>query len=720
MPRNRDKKSIVTACFTDEAGWLVIVFVSNGAGALFLEDLSLQTSRRQFNHIHAASLSIKNHPFAPFVCTVLPLLREEIDAGWAEFQVLHGDGWTEKVEIRIDGPSTAARSPTAFSEEALRQSIEHFREMGLPFARALAFGHAMAMAAPSAGQMVQVARPPNRDDDRRDDARGEVTGEEIAAVVAPYFDPTYYRATYPDLAAIGTGTSDSALLHHFCQIGWREGRNPSPAFDTLYYAAANPDVTGAGINPFWHYVVAGMAEGRRARPHDGHRRAILRSLPPVPTRREAAVPNAVTRLHRERLAEALAARSCIRPGAQRHGRRGVVLSVSHDCYIRSFGGTQIVISDEQERFNAQDYIYIHISPGLPVLSIDPEGPGADLLEVVVDGVNVGTSNHDDLAWALAKCFDGRALDRLFTVHCALGHRVEGLVALQRAVKSSRNWFWVHDFSSLCANHTLLRNDVSFCGAPPPDSTACAICIHGGERSRHLRSMERLFTEIRFHVLAPSTSALDLWRHGSWLPALSTDVLEHCRFVESGLRLSAGDGSGLGTPGKPVRIAFVGSPTFHKGWGLFEDLVDALRGSFSYRFHHFAAPGLHRGLPGVAEVAVTVTATDRHGMAESLAAHAIDLVLVPSVWPETFSFVTHEALAAGADVVALEASGNVAATVSRLGRGHVFRSESDLLEFFTSFAAVEHVRDRLRKGIPAGTLDHCGTTAALVERTEART
>lgn len=680
-----------------------------------MEDLSLKTSRRQFNHIHAASLSIKNHPFAPFVCTILPLLREEIDAGWAEFQVLHGDGWTEKVEIRIDGSPTAARSPTAFSEEALRQSIEHFRGMGLPFARALAFGHAMAMADPSAGQMVQVARP-----DNRDDARGEVTAEEIAAVVAPYFDPTYYRATYPDLAAIGTGTSDSALLHHFCQIGWREGRNPSPAFDTLYYAAANPDVTGAGINPFWHYVVAGMAEGRRARPHDGRRRAILRSLPLVPTRREAAVPNAVTRLHRERLAEALAARSCIRPGAQRHGRRGVVLSVSHDCYIRSFGGTQIVISDEQERFNAQDYIYIHISPSLPVLSIDPEGPGADLLEVVVDGVHVGTSNHDDLAWALAKCFDGRALDRLFTVHCALGHRVDGLVALQRAVKSSRNWFWVHDFSSLCANHTLLRNDVSFCGAPPPDSTACAICIHGGERSRHLRSMERLFTEIRFHVLAPSTSALGLWRHGSWLPALSTDVLEHCRFVESGLRLSAGDGSGLGTPGKPVRIAFVGSPTFHKGWGLFEDLVDALRGSFSYRFHHFAAPGLHRGLPGVAEVAVTVTATDRHGMAESLAAHAIDLVLVPSVWPETFSFVTHEALAAGADVVALEASGNVAATVSRLGRGHVFRSESDLLEFFTSFAAVEHVRDRLRKGIPAGTLDHCGTTAALVERTEART
>ncbi len=715
MLKSREKKSITTACFTDDAGWLIIVFVSNGAGALFIEELSLKTSQRLFKHIHTASLSIKNHPFTPYVCTALPLSPEEIAVGWAELQVQHGDGWIESIALEIYASSTDARSPTDFSEDALRLSVGHFRTMGLPFARALAFGHAMRMAAPAAGRAVQPVRP-----DGLDEAGCEAPKDEVAAAVAAHFDAAYYRATYPDLATLGTGTSDAALLRHFCRIGWREGRNPGPAFDTLYYAAANPDVAGAGINPFWHYVVAGMAEGRRARPQDGHRRAILRSLPPVPARREAAVPNAVTRLHRDRLADALAARSHIRFGGQRRGGRGIVVSVSHDCYIRSFGGTQIVISDEQERFNALDYLYIHISPGLPVLSIDPEGPGADLLEVVVDGVLVGTSTHADLAWALAECFDGRALDRLFTVHCMLGHRVDGLIALQRAVKSSRNWFWVHDFSSLCANHTLLRNDVSFCGAPPPDSTACAICIHGEERGRHLRSMERLFAEIGFHVVAPSRSALDLWRHGARLPALSTDVLEHCRFVENGLRLSADDGSNLGMPGNPVRVAFVGSPTFHKGWGLFEDLVNALRGSFSYWFHHFAAPEIHRHPPGVTEVAVAVTAANRHAMVEALAAHDIDLVLVLSVLPETFSFATHEALAAGADVIALEASGNVAATVSRLGRGRVFGSESDLLEFFTSFAAVEYVRDRLREGIPAGTLDHCGTTAALVERTEART
>jgi len=40
------------------------------------------------------------------------------------------------------------------------------------------------------------------------------------------------------------------------------------------------------------------------------------------------------------------------------------------------------------------------------------------------------------------------------------------------------------------------------------------------------------------------------------------------------------------------------------------------------------------------------------MVAALAEHAIDLVVLLSPWPETFSYVMHEALAAGADVVAL--------------------------------------------------------------------
>ncbi|CAO3459646.1 hypothetical protein [Azospirillum largimobile] len=586
--------------------------------------------------------------------------------------------------------------------------------MGLPLARALAFGHAMAIAPSSIGRAFPAAQS---------ELTGSSPDDPVAAAIAPYFDPSFYRAAYPDLLASGTAISDTALLQQYCGAGWREGRNPSSTFNSLYYLAANPDVAEAGINPFWHYTVTGKAEGRYGQPPDRYRRTILRDLPLLQKQRSAPPPATVIRLRRARLVEVMTAGVQLRspspqPGGPQPGTRGVVVSVSHDSYARFVGGTQILISDEQKRFNALGYSYIHVCPGAPSLFVDRNGPAGDLVELAVDGVSVGMSDYADVAWALSESFSDRPGDRLFTLHCVLGHRVDGVIALQRAVKASRSWFWIHDFSSVCANHTLLRNDVSFCGAPPPNSVACGICVHGDARHRHLRSMEQLFAAIDFHVLAPSQVALDFWRESMPLPTRSTRVIEHCRFVEQGVRTMLEDGSTLGLPGTPVRVAFVGAPTFHKGWGLFEELVTALQGSFSYHIHHFAAPEAFRQLSGVTEVAVTVTAIDRHAMVEALAAHSIDLVLMLTVLPETFSFTTYEALAAGADVVALETSGNVAATISRLGRGRVFNTERDLLGFFTSFTAVEYIRDRLRDGIPVGTLDHCGTTAAVVEQVKA--
>lgn len=78
---------------------------------------------------------------------------------------------------------------------------------------------------------------------------------------AAEFDPDWYRATYPDVAARGM---DPAA--HFLRHGAREGRNPGPEFDTLRYYDANPDVLEAGQIAFLHYLRHGRNEGRTAFP----------------------------------------------------------------------------------------------------------------------------------------------------------------------------------------------------------------------------------------------------------------------------------------------------------------------------------------------------------------------------------------------------------------------------------------------------------------------
>lgn len=86
------------------------------------------------------------------------------------------------------------------------------------------------------------------------------------------FDIDFYLRQNPPL--YGVDPAD-----HFVAFGWRQGYNPHPDFDVKYYVRMNPDVAKANVNPFWHYVVAGKAEGRAAFPKSSRKIAADPTLP---------------------------------------------------------------------------------------------------------------------------------------------------------------------------------------------------------------------------------------------------------------------------------------------------------------------------------------------------------------------------------------------------------------------------------------------------------
>jgi len=100
------------------------------------------------------------------------------------------------------------------------------------------------------------------------------------------------------------------------------------------------------------------------------------------------------------------------------------------------------------------------------------------------------------------------------------------------------------------------------------------------------------------------------------------------------------------------------------------------------------------------------------MTNALRRHDIDLVLVLSPWPETFSYVTFEALAAGADVIALSDGGNVPRVVRSLKRGVVVRDEEALYNLFSEKQISAYVMQQRLAGKCYGTLEFCGTTATI--------
>jgi hypothetical protein len=86
---------------------------------------------------------------------------------------------------------------------------------------------------------------------------------EVAELTASaLFDREWYVRVYPDVAVAAVDP-----LEHWCQFGWREGRNPNLYFGTTWYLHRNPDVAAAQLNPLLHYVRHGDREGRQPMPY---------------------------------------------------------------------------------------------------------------------------------------------------------------------------------------------------------------------------------------------------------------------------------------------------------------------------------------------------------------------------------------------------------------------------------------------------------------------
>lgn len=77
------------------------------------------------------------------------------------------------------------------------------------------------------------------------------------------FDPRFYLATQPDIAAANVEPEK-----HYCNFGWREGRNPSEKFNTIWYLQTYEDAARSGLNPLVHYVRFGIRDGRATAPSD--------------------------------------------------------------------------------------------------------------------------------------------------------------------------------------------------------------------------------------------------------------------------------------------------------------------------------------------------------------------------------------------------------------------------------------------------------------------
>ncbi|OYU74544.1 MAG: hypothetical protein CFE32_17430 [Alphaproteobacteria bacterium PA3] len=467
-------------------------------------------------------------------------------------------------------------------------------------------------------------------------------------------------------------------IQHYLDAGWHEQRDPSLLFSTRFYMDNNPDVVAAGVNPFFHFIAAGKAEGRHGKHQLGFRWDILAKLKPV------AEQIAEMKAHRGQAmispAEMLA--SALQTGLA--GARKLVVSFSHDAFTKHVGGVQLLLRRELQLFRDRGDAHVHLYPEYPLPFIDASGEAISL-GMLVNGKHAGFHRARDIAAALGRARPA-TLEANFVIHSLLGHNVDQTADLLDRCGLREGLLWLHDYSPIYNNFKLLRNDVAYGGFPREGTIARELCEFARADFCHAREFAKLFDRFRVRLVSPSQAALDVWKDAGVLQAASDHVIEHVKLVPEGASVAP-----VQAEARPLRIGFLGYPAVHKGWPVFQELVLNFRDDPRYEFHHLGS-GRVGGLPlQFHEVSACESRPD--AMSEAVAAADLDVVLLWSIWPETFCLTAYEAIAAGAFLVANPDSGNVAAAIAKTGQGLTLPSEAALRTAMAAGDLAAHARTR---------------------------
>ncbi|MBY8977141.1 hypothetical protein KHP62_15085 [Rhodobacteraceae bacterium NNCM2] len=369
----------------------------------------------------------------------------------------------------------------------------------------------------------------------------------------------------------------------------------------------------------------------------------------------------------------------------------LLLSISHSNWVKTIGGTELCIQIETDRCREAGITHLSVYPAVQPWKLAPvPGEGAEpVLGVLLNGEFLGTATYETICAAL-RLLRGGDISAEITIHHLLGHQPEAVVELAQATGNRAARLYLHDYFTACEQFTLLQNQSTFCGGPLPGSKVCNGCEFGGARPGHLARMNKVFEALEVIIVAPSQTALDIWRGSVDFAVCETMVLPHITLARK--RRPAARST---RPRRPARIGFVGTPSFHKGWEDFRSICEEFGGNPGFKFHYF---GSFRPPISVPFHKVRVTASNREAMADAIEDADMDFILHFAPWPETFSFTAFEALRAGAHVLTNADSGNVAAIVRETGRGKIFDCREDLRiwlqsnDFATQLAARRRASD----------------------------
>jgi glycosyltransferase involved in cell wall biosynthesis len=449
------------------------------------------------------------------------------------------------------------------------------------------------------------------------------------AAIAPGFDGSFYLRQFAGTSRASQVASDPLL--HYAILGWREGRAPSASFDPWYFGRQNPDLP-TNMDPL---LLHARSNGPGIPCHELAERR--RSLGGYPDR------EGILTIH--------------------HARGGG-------------SSTFLDLFEENERNMNFNVFRLRALPGAQTLG------AVDCIAACTDPVR---SQVFDLALGLPELAEYCRSRRI--VRLVVNHVIDRPPEVLNWIRSLSHMLGcgyeviLHDYYALCPRVTMVTGTSQFCNAAPPETCAACTASHGSEvKGLDPHSWRRdflTFLNDASTLVVPSADlAARLQLHlpskpiAIWGPE-GDDSLP----VERKPRLAADE---------PLRVLSMGALSIPKGANVLaalarqaglmdEPLIFKLIGAGADAEFLRRAGVQTTGFYKLADLDRLIDAADPH------------IVFLPSIWPETWSFVLSSALRRGLPIVAFDI-GAPAERLRALGRGHLLPLElanrpMDLLSAF---------------------------------------
>jgi len=349
-----------------------------------------------------------------------------------------------------------------------------------------------------------------------------------------------------------------------------------------------------------------------------------------------------------------------------------ILTISHTDYTHSLGGIEKVLLEQSEVFMDCGYHVVHICPNTTSFAVMnhtllSKHNGYDLLVN-----NKKKAERANIAEVYA-CLREFEVCKII-IHSLIGMSESDVNRLLSHYKYADVLYYIHDYKTVCTGQVLLRNKIKYCGADGRKFMKCMACRFFWEGISVYRYYSR-FTEAYPNVtyLFPSEIARKIWSTSySRVSSERLKVIPHQKLLGATVRPHHENDR--------LRIAYVGYKSFNKGWKTFRALYNYDK---KCQYDYYVLGKTNEILPNVKQVSVSFIDDGPDAMIKALRNNKIDVALLWSPWPETYSYTFYESYVGGAFILTNPNSGNIQAQICVHGCGKILVDEDALFKYFFS-------------------------------------